>query len=101
MTDLANVPAAPASTPTPPRATTVAARPTHTAGRGGADQRAGVQSLRDSVRLLARHGFSPVEAGNLAALLVGLWPAPGGWTVTQIEHLRFLRGIVRDGRLEP
>ena len=44
-------------------------------------------------------GWSPVEAGNLAAIALGLRPARTGWTGTELDHLRFLRTLVTTGRL--
>lgn len=45
-------------------------------------------------------GWSPVEAGNLAAIALGLRPARSGWTGSQLDHLRFLRSLVNAGRIE-
>ena len=45
-------------------------------------------------------GWSEREAGNLVALLHGLWPALSGWTEREIDHLRFLRALAESGRLE-
>jgi hypothetical protein len=44
-------------------------------------------------------GWTEREAGNLVALLHGLRPAKGGWSVREIEHLRFLQAMVRTGRI--
>lgn len=55
--------------------------------------------VREGVRRLERAGFQPVEAGNVVALGLGLRPVPGGWTASQIQHLLFVRAIVRDGIL--
>jgi hypothetical protein len=44
-------------------------------------------------------GWSEREAGNLVALLHGIRPARTGWSVREIEHLRFLRAVVRSGRV--
>jgi hypothetical protein len=46
-------------------------------------------------------GWTEREAGNIVALLHGIKPLPDGWTFREIEHLRFLRAIVRDGRVDP
>jgi hypothetical protein len=59
------------------------------------------ESVREAVRGLQLRGLDASEAGNVAALAYGVWPARRGWTVAQIEHLRFLRAIVREGSLEP
>lgn len=44
-------------------------------------------------------GWTEREAGNLVALLHGLRPAQTGWSVREIEHLRFLQVLVKTGRL--
>lgn len=45
-------------------------------------------------------GWTPVEAGNLAALALGLKPARTGWTGAELDHLRFVRSLVNAGRIE-
>ena len=45
-------------------------------------------------------GWTPVEAGNLAAIALGLRPARSGWTGTELDHLRFLKSLVNTGRIE-
>jgi hypothetical protein len=50
-------------------------------------------------RLLALRGLSPAEAGNLTAYSMGLGPVDGGWTVREIERLRFLRYLAGTGRV--
>jgi hypothetical protein len=42
---------------------------------------------------LRRAGLSREEAGNLTARLAGIGPVRGGWSVTEIERLRFLRWL--------
>ncbi len=44
-------------------------------------------------------GWTQREAGNLVALLHGIRPARTGWSVREIEHLRFLRALVDQGRI--
>jgi hypothetical protein len=44
-------------------------------------------------------GWTEREAGNLVALAHGLKPARSGWSVREIEHLRFLQSMVRSGRI--
>jgi hypothetical protein len=44
-------------------------------------------------------GWTELQAGNLVALAHGLRPASAGWKVREIEHLRFLRSLVRAGRV--
>lgn len=57
-------------------------------------------TTRDLVRRLELGGWQPAEAGNLVGLLYGLRPATGGWSVHEIEHLRFIRTLVEAGTLE-
>ena len=44
-------------------------------------------------------GWTEREAGNLVALVHGLRPSRNGWTVREIEHLRFLHAMVKSGRI--
>jgi len=44
-------------------------------------------------------GWSELEAGNLVAVLHGLRPSRNGWSVREIEHLRWVRAQVESGRL--
>lgn len=44
-------------------------------------------------------GWTEREASNLVALAHGLRPVRSGWTVREIEHLRFLQSMVRTGRI--
>lgn len=44
-------------------------------------------------------GWSSVEAGNLAAIALGLRPARTGWTGAELDHLRFLKSLVTAGRV--
>ena len=44
-------------------------------------------------------GWTEREASNLVALLHGLRPARAGWTIREIEHLRFLQAMVKLGRI--
>ena len=54
---------------------------------------------RTTYRLLAIRGMTPAEAGNLTAYSLGIGPIDGGWTVREIERLRFLRYLVDAGRI--
>lgn len=54
---------------------------------------------RSMVWHLEAGGWTEREAGNLVALVHGLRPARGGWTVREIEHMRFLQAMVRSGRI--
>jgi len=56
-------------------------------------------SARSIQLQLLRRGLSPVEAANVTAVSVGLRPADSGWSIGQIERLRFLRYLVERGRL--
>jgi hypothetical protein len=55
---------------------------------------------RGLVGTLESEGWTRQEAGNLVALLHGLRPARNGWSVREIEHLRFLQALVRTGRID-
>jgi hypothetical protein len=55
---------------------------------------------RTLVWSLEAGGWTQREAGNLVALLHGLRPARTGWTVREIEHLRFLHALVKAGRID-
>ena len=57
-------------------------------------------TARALVRTLELGGWSEREAGNLVALAHGIRPARSGWQVREIEHLRFLRDLVRRGRID-
>jgi hypothetical protein len=57
---------------------------------------AGARSL---VWHLEAGGWTQREASNLVALFHGLRPTTSGWTVREIDHLRFLRDMVRTGRI--
>jgi hypothetical protein len=59
-----------------------------------------IPGSRELVRRLERGGLASREAGNVVAYLVGLKPVASGWRVAEIEHLRFLRALAADGRLE-
>jgi hypothetical protein len=54
---------------------------------------------RSMVWHLEAGGWTEREAGNLVALVHGLRPARSGWTVREIEHLRFLQSMVKTGRV--
>ncbi len=45
-------------------------------------------------------GLTTEEAANLTARVVGIGAAPGGWTVTDVQRLLFLRWLVETNRLE-
>jgi hypothetical protein len=44
-------------------------------------------------------GWTEREASNLVALFHGLRPSRAGWTIREIEHLRFLQALVKSGRI--
>ena len=54
---------------------------------------------RTMVWHLEAGGWTEREAGNLVAMVHGLKPSRTGWTVREIEHLRFLHALVRSGRI--
>ena len=56
-------------------------------------------AARTLVWHLESGGWTQREAGTLVALLHGLRPAPSGWSVREIEHLRFIQTLVKTGRL--
>jgi hypothetical protein len=56
-------------------------------------------SAAATYRRLRFAGLSAREAGSLVGHLRGLSPVPGGWTIEEVEHLLFVRELVRLGRL--
>ena len=44
-------------------------------------------------------GWTQREASNLVAIVHGLRPVRAGWTIREIEHLRFLQAMVKSGRI--
>lgn len=52
------------------------------------------------VSRLLRAGCTAVEASNLAGLAVGLGPVASGWSVREIERLRFLQHLDASGQLQ-
>ena len=54
---------------------------------------------RSMVWRLEGGGWTRREAGNLVALFHGLRPSRDGWSVREIEHLRFLQALVKTGRV--
>jgi len=62
----------------------------------GAEKR---PSARTMVSRLLRAGCTPLEAGNLSALAVGLGPVASGWSILEIERLRFLQHLDASGKL--
>ena len=54
---------------------------------------------RSLVWHLEAGGWTEREAGNLVALAHGLKPSRTGWSVREIEHLRFLQAMVKTGRI--
>lgn len=61
-------------------------------------------AARPAARTMARElmvaGCTPPEAANLVALTFGLAPVASGWTLQQIERLRFLQHLARRGAFE-
>ena len=56
-------------------------------------------TARMMVRQMVMAGCTPAEAANLAALAIGLRPVASGWSIVEIERLRFLRHLAASGRL--
>ncbi len=54
---------------------------------------------RSLVWHLEAGGWTEREASNLVALVNGLRPAAEGWSIREIEHLRFLKAMVKNGRI--
>ena len=54
---------------------------------------------RSLVWHLEAGGWTEREASNLVALVHGLRPVRAGWTIREIEHLRFLQAMVKSGRI--
>ena len=48
---------------------------------------------------LRRCGLSIEQAGNLIARLEGLHGVPGGWSVEEVQRLRFARWMFEAGRI--
>jgi hypothetical protein len=59
-----------------------------------------VPGARTLVWHLEAGGCNQREASNLVALFHGLRPSPVGWSAREIEHLRFLRAMVKSGRIQ-
>ena len=53
----------------------------------------------DTYRRLRFAGLTAREAGTLVGRIHGLGPVPAGWTIGEVEHLLFVRELVRSGRL--
>ena len=58
-----------------------------------------VPGARSLVWHLEAGGWTLREASNLAALSNGLRPAAEGWSIREIEHLLFLKALVKNGRI--
>jgi hypothetical protein len=58
-----------------------------------------VSRARSLVWALEVDGWSEREAGNLVAVPNGLQPSRSGWSDREIEHLRWVRALVRSGRV--
>ena len=53
----------------------------------------------ETYRRLRLAGFTAREAGTLAGWVAGVPVTPGGWSITEVERLLFVRALVRAGRL--
>jgi hypothetical protein len=51
------------------------------------------------VNMLLSAGYRRIEASNLAGLAVGLGPVASGWSILEIERLRFLQHLDASGKL--
>jgi len=58
-----------------------------------------LEGARSLVWHLEAGGWTEREASNLVALVNGLRPATEGWSIREIEHLRFLKAMVKNGRI--
>jgi hypothetical protein len=56
-------------------------------------------SAAATYRRLRFAGFSAREAGSLVGHLNGLSTVRGGWAIEEVEHLLFVRELVRLGRI--
>jgi hypothetical protein len=70
----------------------------HTEAIVPADPPAG-RSAAATYRRLRFAGFSEREAGSLVGHLNGLSTVRGGWAIEEVEHLLFVRELVRLGRM--
>jgi hypothetical protein len=70
-----------------------------TAGQDRTAASADRPPARTMVRRLLQAGCTPFEAANLAGLAVGLGPVASGWSILEIERLRFLQHLDASGRL--
>jgi len=57
------------------------------------------RSAAATYRRLRFAGLSAREAGSLVGHLHGLSGVPGGWSIEEVEHLLFVRELVRLGRM--
>lgn len=53
------------------------------------------------VRGLTSLGWTPAQACNLVAFLHGMPRSDRGWTIHEVDHLLFLRSLIREGFLVP
>lgn len=58
-----------------------------------------MREMQGLYRTFLRCGFSVEQAGNLTARLEGIGAVPGGWSLRDVERLRFMRWLVSAGRL--
>jgi hypothetical protein len=56
-------------------------------------------SAAAAYRRLRFAGFTAREAGSLVGHLNGLSTVRGGWAIEEVEHLLFVRELVRRGRM--
>ena len=53
----------------------------------------------DTYRRLRFAGLTERQAGTLVGRIHGIAAVQGGWTISEVEHLLFVRELVRTGRL--
>jgi|1185.fasta_scaffold298838_2 hypothetical protein len=56
-------------------------------------------SAAATYRRLRFAGLTERQAGTLVGHLNGLSTVPGGWSIEEVEHLLFVRALVRLGRI--
>jgi hypothetical protein len=56
-------------------------------------------SAASTYRRLRFAGLTARQAGTLVGHLQGLATVPGGWSIEEVEHLLFVRELVRLGRI--
>jgi hypothetical protein len=55
----------------------------------------------ETARAFTLRGLAATEAANLTAYLCGIAVGNGGWTLSEINGLLFLRDLIRRGQFGP